>query len=235
MKEKTSQGELISDLDPSWKGLFRLGGISAALFVVLIATAIVLSIITPQPPASGGVATLKYIASHRSVYVLEQQLWLVPGLFAMIVYLALYIALRHLSKSYATLGAVIGGVAWALTLAIPTTSTGAPALVYLSDQYMSATTAVQRASFASAAETLIAQNNTVTAVGILTTIGLLIISLVMLKGVFHKGVAYLGIVAGAIGIASEALRVVLPSIYGIYGILMLIWFAAVGWKLYRLS
>jgi hypothetical protein len=93
-------------------------------------------------------------------------------------------------------------------LAIPTTSRGAPARVFLSDQSMATTDAT---------EALIEQNNTPTIVGILTTVGILILSLVMLKGVFAKGVAYLGIATGALGIVSEALRFALPAGYAVYG------------------
>jgi hypothetical protein len=75
----------------------------------------------------------------------------------------------------------------------------------------------------------------VSAAGILMNIGILIISLVMLKGVFHKGIAYVGIITGALGIMSEALRPVLGAGYAVYGILSLIWLIAVGWKLYRLG
>jgi hypothetical protein len=60
-------------------------------------------------------------------------------------------------------------------------------------------------------------------------------SLAMLKGVFHKGVAYLGIVTGALGIMSEGLIHILGVGYYIYGVLFLIWLIAVGWKLYRLG
>ena len=107
--------------------------------------------------------------------------------------------------------------------------------MHLSDHYVAATTAAQRAAFATAAEGLIAVSNAVNAAGILTAIGILIISLVMLKGVFHKGVAYLGIVTGALGILSETLRPMLGVGYSVYGILLPIWFIAVGWKLYRLG
>lgn len=167
--------------DPSWKGLYRVGSVSAIIFVVLNIVAIVLDLTTP-PPVSGGAATLQFIAEHRSVYVLQQALWLVPGVFATIAFLALYVSLKDLNKSYAALGAVVGGAAWALTLAIPTTTRGAHALVYLSDGYAAASTDAQRAVFATAAEGLIAQNNTPTVPGILTTVGILLISLVMLKG-----------------------------------------------------
>jgi hypothetical protein len=160
---------------------------------------------------------------------------LAPSAFALVVFLALYQALKHLNKSYAALGALAGIVSWALTLAIPTTGGGASILVYLSDHYMAAATAAQHTAFATAAEVFIAENNITGAVGILTPVGMLILSLVMLKGVFPKGIAYLGIVTGALGIVSEAIRPILGPGYFVYGLLLPIWFLAVGWKLYRLG
>lgn len=222
-------------LDLSWRGLYRAGGISAFLFVALIIVAIVLAFTMPQAPISGGAATLQYIAAHRLVYILEQVLWLVPSLFAMIVFLALPVALKHLNKSFAAIGALIGIASWALTLAWPTTGGGAPALVYLSDQYAAATTVAQRAVFAAAAEGFIAQNIVPAAMGILEPIGILIISLLMLKGVFSKGVAYLGIVTGVLGIFSESLRPILGIGYIVYGLLLPIWFLVIGWQLYWLG
>lgn len=230
----SSPVEVATVSDPSWRGLYRIGSVSAVLFVVFNIMALVLDLTAP-PPVSDGAATLEFIAENRTIYILEQTLWLVPGVFAMIVFLALYVALKDLNKSYAALGALVGGVAWALTLAIPTTSRGAHALVYLSDQYVAATTDAERSAFATAAEALIAQNNTPTVAGILTTVGILLISVVMLEGVFHRGVAYLGIATGALGIASEALRFVLPAGYAVYGLLLFAWFIAIGWQLYRLA
>lgn len=69
------------------------------------------------------------------------------------------------------------------------------------------------ASIEQAAEVFLAENNSTGAVGILTPVGILILSLVMLKGVFPKGIAYLGIVTGALGIVSEALRPILGPGY----------------------
>jgi hypothetical protein len=107
--------------------------------------------------------------------------------------------------------------------------------VYLSDQYVAATTAAQRAAFAAAAEGFIAQNAIPTITGILEPIGILIISLLMLKGVFHKSVAYFGIVTGTLGIMSEALRPILGVGYAVYGVLLILWFLVIGWNLYRLA
>ncbi|MCW5851438.1 MAG: DUF4386 family protein [Anaerolineae bacterium] len=167
--------------------------------------------------------------------MIEQELWLAPGVFALVVFVALFLALHQINRSYTTLGALVGGTAWALTLAIPTTSRGAPALVYLSDQYAAANGDAQRAALASAAESLIAQNNTPTLVGVLTTVGMLIISLAMLKGIFPKGIAYLGVIAGVVGVLSETFRFILPNLYAVYGLLLLLWFITVGWGLYQLA
>ena len=221
--------------DPRWGPLYRAGGVSAGLFVALLVAAILLAILTPPPPTAGGAATLDFIAAHRTLYLVHQQLWLVPGVFAAVVYLALYPALKPVQRSLAALGCAVGGVAWALTLAMPTTSTGAPALVYLSDQYAATNDAAQRSVFVAAAEGLIALNRTPTAVGVLTTIGMLIVSLVMLRGVFPRWVAYLGIATGVLGIASEALRPVIEGGYAVYGLLLLVWMGAVGWRLFRLG
>lgn len=59
--------------DPGWRMLFRICGASAGLFVALLLAAIGLAIATPPPPTAGGAATLEYIASHRTLYVVHQQ------------------------------------------------------------------------------------------------------------------------------------------------------------------
>ena len=224
-----SSREAVASPDPSWRGLYRAGGIAAALYVVLIIVPLVLLNTMPQPPLSGGAATLQYIASYKPVYIIELVSFVGLSLPAMVVFLALYGALKHLNKSYAALGALVGIASEVIALASnssPPSLNGG--LVYLSDHYVAATTAAQRAAFATAAEGLIAVSNTVNAAGILTAIS-------MLKGVFHKGVAYLGIVTGVLGIVSEAFRDILGPGYYVYGLLLPIWFLAVGWKLYRLA
>src|SRR2546421_2995166 len=224
-----SSREAVASPDPSWRGLCRAGGISAALYVVLIIVPLVLLNTMPQPPLSGGTATLQYIASHKPVYIIELVSFVGLSLPAMVVFLALYGALKHLNKSYAALGVLVGIASEVIALGYnssPPSLNGG--LVYLSDHYVAATTAAQRAAFATAAESLIAVSNAVNAAGILTAIS-------MLKGVFHKGVAYLGIVTGALGIVSEAFRDILGPGYYVYGLLLPIWFLAVGWKLSRLG
>ena len=143
LQVQRSPGELEVAPDPSWRDLYRAGGISAVLFVVLVLAAIAMVIVAPPPLSADGTTTLQYIASHKVLYTIEQVLWLAPSVFAAVVFLALFPALKHLNKSYAALGALAGFVSWVLGLAIPTTGGGAPVLVYLSDQYLTAATAAQ--------------------------------------------------------------------------------------------
>jgi hypothetical protein len=189
----------------------------------------------PPAPTAGGAATLEYIAAHRSIYILEQILWLAPSILLTVVFLALYPAIKHLNRSYAAIGAVLGVVSWAVTLAYPATGGGAPALVSLSDQYVAAATEAQRTAFAAAAEGFIAQNYVPTVMGVLETVSILIVSLVMLQGVVRRSVAYLGIATGTVGIVCEALKPVVGLGYIAYGLLLFAWLIAIGWALYRLG
>src|SRR5437764_14942051 len=96
--------EAVTSPDPSWRDLYRAGGVSAFLYIVLLIVPIVLIFTTPQPPISGGAATLQYIASNKVVYITELVLFLAPSVLAMIVFLALYIALKHLNTRLAAIG-----------------------------------------------------------------------------------------------------------------------------------
>jgi hypothetical protein len=221
--------------DPSWRDLYRVGGGAALLATVVYVAALIVTFTVPEAPTAGGAATLEYIAGHRSVYILEQILWLGPSVLLTVLFLALYPALKHLNKSWAAIGAVLGIVSWAVTLAYPATGGGAPALIYLSDQYVAATTDPQRAAFAAAAEGFIAQNYVATLMGVLEAAGVLIISLVMRRGRFRRSVVYLGIATGAIGIICEALKPVLGLAYITYGLLLFVWLVAIGWTLLRLG
>lgn len=221
--------------DPSWRSLYRVGGWSGMVIVVPYLVAIALISMAPPPLTASGAETLEYVASHRWLYIVEQVLWVAPGVLAMVVFLALTAALWRLDNSFAAVAGLIGASAWALTFALPTSGGGALALVSLGDQYAAATTAEQRTAFATAAEGYLAENNTPSAVGVLTTVGILLISLVMIKGVFPRWVAYLGVVTGAIGIVSETLRPLLGAGYSVYGVLLLTWFLAVGATLHRLG
>ncbi|HVX30915.1 MAG TPA: hypothetical protein VHA53_10585 [Nitrolancea sp.] len=218
-----------------WRELYLAGGISALMAALAYILATSIEFALPSAPTSGGAATLAYIAEHRAVYILQQILWQGPSILLIVVFLALYLALRDLHPSYALVGGILAVASWAVTLAYPATGGGAPALVYLSDQYVKATSDAERTAFATAAEGFIAQNYVATAMGVLEAIGILILSVVMLRGVFSKRVAYLGIATGLAGIVCESLKPTLGLGYIVYGLLMFIWLIVIGWQLIRLA
>ena len=221
--------------DPSWKTLYVAGGACAFGAALAYVIALVINLSVEAASDSGGASMLQYVADHRSVYILQQILWLGPGILLMVTFLSLWPLVKELDKSIGAIGVVLGIVSWGVTLAYPATGGGAPALVYLSDQYVAATTDAQRAAFASAAEGFIAQNDIANMIGVLEAAGILIVSVVLLGGIIHRGVAYLGIATGAAGVVCEALRPLLGMGYALYGLLLFVWIFAIGWELIRIS
>ena len=218
-----------------WVPLYRAGAVSAGVAVLLYVVAFVVVAVSEQPPESVGAALFEYVDAHRTVYILRQVLWLVPNMFLMVVFLALAVALRHQGPSLAAVAGMIGVSSWAVAFAWPTTGDGSLAMVVLSDRYADATTAAERATSVAGAEVLSALNDVPAVIGVLQTLGVLLIGLLMLRGRFATGLAWLGMATGAIGIASEILRPILGWAYAVYGLLLFVWLAWVAVALWRLA
>lgn len=217
----------------SWRTLYLVGGLSAITFVVLLLVALALDL-AATPPEHGGARTLEFIGANTTVYVAQQILWTIPAVFAVLVFVALFAALESLGRSLALIATVVGGLAWALILAIPVTSRGSLALVYLSDRYAEAAPS-ERGVYATAAEAIIAQNNTPAMPGILSALGILLISVVMTRGIMSRFLAWAGIATGSLGVAGETLRFLVPMLYSVYGVLLWAWFTAVGLALLQVA
>lgn len=217
----------------SWEPLYRAGAVSAGLAVVSYAVALVIVASTSAPPTSGGARTLEYVDAHRTLYVVRQLLWLAPSLPMMVVVLALAVALRHHGRSLAAVAGVVAVASWAVSFAWPTTGDGSLAMVLLSDRYADAATVAERAPFVAGAELLIALNDVPAAIGVLQTLGILLLSLLMLRGGFARRLAWLGTATGAVGVVAEVLRPVLGWAYATYGLLLFVWLAWIALALWR--
>lgn len=213
--------------------LYLIAGVASLLYVALSLSALALDVITP-PPATGGAETLEFVAEHTPAYVAEQILWIAPDILPVLTFVALYFALRHVDRGLALASAVLAGVPWAVLLAIPVTSRGSLTLVTLSDWYAAATPEL-RERYATAAEAIIAEDNTPGIVGVLCALGILLVSLVMLWSTLPRTLAWLGIATGVVGVASEVLRYAVPLFYSVYGLLLWAWFVVVGIVLLRLA
>jgi hypothetical protein len=217
--------------DPTWWPLYRAGAVAAGLAVLLYLVALALFVITPAPPpltVAGG-TMLEHVAENRSIYLVKQVLWVAPNLLMIIVVLAIAVALAQVNKSFALIAGVIAVASWAVSFAWPTTGEGSLAMVVLSDRYAAAATDAEQVAAVAGAELLLALNDLPAVVlGVLQTLGILLLAALMTRGVFPKGLAWLGVVTGAIGIIAEALRPWLGWGYAIYGLLLfgwLIWMA----------
>lgn len=221
---------------PGWGLLYLTAGASSILFVLLLIAALVLDFLAP-PPVHGGAATLEFIAANKTNYVAEQVLWILPNILPVLVFTALFVGLMPFRKSLPLIALIFGALPWALLLAVPVSSRGSLNLVYLSDRYMSAATEGERSAYTTAAEAIIAENNTPAIAGVLSALGILLMGLAMLTAAapFPQYLAWLGIGTGALGVLSEALRHTVPDFYWGYGILLWLWFIATGIVLIRLS
>lgn len=217
--------------------LYRVGGLAAFAFILLTAVSVVATVVTAYPSPQAGTlpdatATLGYIRDNRTAFVFDQILIQVPFTLTAATFMALYAALKDLGRTAAAMGVLLAIGSMIASLIYLTI---AFALVLLSDQAVAATTESQRAAVTSAAMGLIALYNAPSLTAVLWPAGILAISIPMLGGVFHRTVAYLGILTGAAGMAAEAARPIIGSAYGVYGALLLAWTLAVAWKLHRLG
>ena len=218
-----------------WGLLYLAAGASSIMFVLLLIAALVLDFLAP-PPVHGGAATLEFIAANKANYVAEQVLWILPNILPVLVFTALFVALMPFRKSLPLIALIFGALPWALLLAVPVSSRGSLNLVYLSDRYIAGTDG-ERSAYATAAEAIIAENNTPAIVGALSAFGILLVGLAMLtaRAPFPQFLSWLGIGTGALGVVSEVLRHTVPDFYWGYGILLWVWFIATGIALIRLS
>lgn len=220
--------------DPSWRGLYLAASLCALLFAVLVAAALVVLAAAPPVPARGGAAVLGYIVAHKAAYLAQLICFVGLAAPALVVFLALALALGHAGRGLAAAGALVGISSEIIALALGSSPQSLhPGLVLLADQYAAAG-ALERVTLASAADALIAATNAVSWAGILTAVGILLLSLLMRKTLFHKAVAYIGIVTGALGVVSETLRLEIGPAYLLYGLLLPAWFVMVGVKLFSL-
>ena len=88
--------------------------------------------------------------------------------------------------SLALIAGTIAVVSWAGSFAWLTTGEGSLAMPLLAGGYVDATTDAERAPFVAGAETLMAINDMATPLGVLQTVGTLLLGLLIVRGVFPR-------------------------------------------------
>lgn len=190
--------------DGTW--IYRLGG-AASLAIALAYVAITALYASVGAPPTGGTGEewLSYLAGRTAAWWWIVGLSVLTNLLYVPVALSLYLALRRFNRVAMLIGVAFVGLFVILENAVNWTSYGA--LLVLSESVTTVGTADQQASVAAAATAVAAVLASplaaVWAIGTLS-FGFLVIGLVMLRGVFNRATAYLGILTGVLGAVAVA-------------------------------
>jgi hypothetical protein len=221
--------------DSAWRRFYTVGGVCAGLYVLfalLIPGVMVTAVsdfwdILVDPPS-----LLAFINDNKLYWHIVQGGVLEASILLIITFSAIYLTLKHVDRVFAAIGAIISIATQLLFMAYYPVLLG---LVYLSDQYATAD-AARRASLEASAEALIAQNSAFNPIyEALMGIGVLFLSLAMLKGVFPRVVGYLGIATCVAALIGLSLFPIVGLGYFLWWALFIVWLLAVGWQLYKLG
>jgi len=179
----------------SLKNLCRIAGASLMVAGVLYVWAFVAEFILPTPGPETTESLLQYIATYRSLFVVSYVLFTIANSLSIVGALGIYVATRVADRSYAILGAGTLVVGFTATLL----SSTAPALLRLSAAFAAAPDVVSQQALAIAAEAVTATSNPLIA-SFFIGVGVIFVSLAMMRGAFGKGLANLGLFVGALNI-----------------------------------
>lgn len=232
---KKPVSDISNKSDTSWSGLYKTGGICAFAYVAIALVFPFFLFIgnTELGHMTTGKEILGLILSNGILWwIILQTTVLVSSFFAIITFVALFVALMPADKSNAAIGAITAIVIHILFIAYYPVMLG---LGFIAKNYQLADEA-QRKSFESAAEALLAINNAFNPLyESVFAISILFLSIAMLKGVFNTKVAYLGILTAISAFVALSLWTVIGIGYFWWWLLFIAWFIAVGWKLFELA
>jgi hypothetical protein len=228
---------MMSVVDPAWKSLYRVGGISALLIGIAYVAIIGLYIPIGAPPA-GTEARLTYLSGNTMVWWAILRLSVLTDFLFVPLACALYLALKEINRSAMLIATAC--VALFVVLDLTLTWANYAALIAFSHQYANVTNAAQRVALVTAANypSAILESNLLFVYNTLTlSVGILLTGFVMREGIFGRSMAYLGMATGIVGTAAVmgSFFVNTQSATIIASILTTVWVLFVGYRLYRLT
>ena len=247
-KLTTKSSEVRGFGDSSWRSLYRLGGITAWITVLVMISEIVITFL----PGGGRVAPENVTVVDW--FTLFQDSWFLGlrnlGLINMIAtslmiptVLALFGALRRDREAFAALAVLLSFLGAGAYLA---SNTGFGMLT-LSGQYAAATSEAQRAAIEAAGRAMLALGESHTPGTFVPFLfieaGGILISVVMLRsGIFGRWTAITGILGNGLLLLFEIVSDFIPALFGASlfialggGLLSMAWYVLVGRELGRLG
>ena len=225
-------------VDPEGKWFYRAGGIAAFLLVIGWFLTFPFYAAGGGPEPLGAEARLLHYAGHEPAWWGILWVMVVTDLIYVGIALALYQSLKRIDQSMMLLFIACKALFFALDLGLLWPHHAA--LFNLSKLYTAAASEAQRAAIVSAAiapsavlDSLLPTLYSI----VIPSLGIIFASLAMLKGVFSKRTAYLGLAVGITGIIAFAdpFMGALGVMHIVNALLATIWWLLVGWTLYKLG
>ncbi len=198
--EKTT----VDSADVDQRQWYRVGGIAALILGTAYIIIVPLYAHVGAAP-TGGEAWFKYLPGKTTVW------WAILGLSVLTDFLfvpvafGLYLALKEVNRNAMLLGTAFVGLFVVLDLTVTWSHYASMLILY--SNYSRSTDDVQRASYIAAANyasAVLASPLEIIYAIVTLSFGILVIGFVMLRGVFNKTTAYLGLVTGILGVVSVA-------------------------------
>jgi hypothetical protein len=233
--EATARERSVAVADTTYRALYRVAGLGAILTALLIPLQVVAFVVWPLP--EGG--ALEWFAVFRDnpirglvsydLGILLEEALLIPAA------LALYTLLHRWSASLM----LVAAGTWFVSIALFIGSNTGFEMLTLATRHAEAATEAERAAYVATGEGMLAAYmgyGTSFVVGyLLASVAGILVGVAMLRTpVFHRWAAYAAIVANALGFGLFLPGIgILLSLVSV--VILGVWYAAIGWRLIRLS
>jgi membrane-bound ClpP family serine protease len=242
-KESRSENQKIG-----WLSLYRLGGMTALLAILVTLTDISLTFLPAGAEPPGTMTAIDWFVLFQDNWFMGlRNLGLLPNILSLILVIPLFLALYEVHRltdgAYAALALILALVGTAIYLS----NNAAFPMWALSAKYSAATTEAQRTLIAAAGEAVLARGEDFTPGALMGFLfaeaATVSISCVMLRGgIFSKGTAYAGILGGLCLAVFTVWATFIPVLFEVAMLLALIGgIASITWniltarKLFELS
>ncbi len=233
--------------ESSWKGIYKLGGAAALIFVLTALLDVVASIMAGEAAAPDTLTATDWFTLFQSdPFHAFQNLGLfniIEQVLMILVFFALYAAHRKIDKVYAALAMILQ----LLGTAVYISNSAAVPMFVLSGKYAAATTDAQRSIFLAAGQAILARGEDFTPGAFMGFLflgiaGIAISCIMLRRGIFSKAASYSGILGTVILFAFTLWATFVPASYKTAlvfamfgGLLSMAWLILIARRLFQLA